>query len=124
MAAMLCALNIFRDSGALGVFIKLISPVMQFLGIPKELVTLIFLRPFSGSAAMALLDDVFKTTGVDSYASFLASIMLGSTETIFYSVALYFGSIGVTKTRHSIAVAIISGVFGIAASVILGKMFY
>lgn len=124
MAAMLCALNIFRDSGALFVIEKLLSPVMSFFGIPDELMTLIMLRPFSGSAAIALLGDVYKTVGVDSYQGFMASVMLGSTETVFYTVTLYFGSIGVKKTRHAVPAALISAVAGIAASVILTKLMY
>ena len=124
MAAMLCALNIFRDSGALAMLIDILSPALNFFNIPTELTTLILLRPFSGSAAVALLSDVFTTTGVDSYHSFLASVMLGSTETIFYTVALYFGSINVTKTRHAIPVAIISGLIGLIFSCILSNIFY
>lgn len=124
MAAMLCALNLFRVSGALGALVELTSPAMEAVGIPGELTPLIVLRPFSGGAALALLEDVFQTIGVDSYGGIMASIMLGSTETIFYTVALYFGSINIKKTRHSIPVALISGVLGIAASVILTNIFF
>ncbi len=124
MAAMLCALNLFRVSGALGALVDLTSPAMEAVGIPGELTPLIVLRPFSGGAALALLEDVFQTIGPDSYGGIMASIMLGSTETIFYTVALYFGSINIKKTRHSIPVALISGVLGIAASVILTNIFF
>jgi spore maturation protein B len=124
LAAMLAAINIFRASGALQGFIDLSSPVMESIGIPKELTPLVVLRPFSGSAAIALLDDIFKTCGPDSYQGILASVMLGSTETIFYTVALYFGSIGIKKTRYSIPTALISGIAGIAASIIAVKLMY
>lgn len=124
MAAMLCALNLFRVSGALGALVELTSPAMEAVGIPGELTPLIVLRPFSGGAALALLEDVFQTIGVDSYGGIMASIMLGSTETIFYTVALYFGSINIKKTGYSIPVALISGVLGIAASVILTNIFF
>lgn len=124
MAAMLCALNIMRDSGALAFIVDLIAPGMEALGIPGGLTPLIVLRPFSGGAALALLDDVFKMQGVDSRAAYMASVMLGSTETIFYTVSLYFGSIGVKKTRYSIPVALLSGLIGVAASVILTNIFY
>lgn len=124
MAAMLCALNIMRDSGALSFIVSLIAPGMNAVGVPGELTPLIVLRPFSGGAALALLEDVFKTQGVDSVAGYMASVMLGSTETIFYTVSLYFGSIGVKKTRYSIPVAILSGVIGVVVSVVLTRVFF
>ena len=124
MAAMLCALNIMRDSGALAFIVSLIAPGMEKIGVPGELTPLIVLRPFSGGAALALLDDVFKVGGVDSFAGYMASVMLGSTETIFYTVSLYFGSIGVKKTRYSVPVALLSGLVGILAAVVLSKVFF
>ena len=124
MAAMLCALNIVRDSGALGALVGLVSPAMEAIGIPAGLTPLIVLRPFSGGAALALLEDVLKTQGVDSIAGYMASVMLGSTETIFYTVALYYGSVGIKKTRYSIPVALLSGLVGVWASVVLTKMFF
>ena len=124
MAAMLCALNVMRDSGALDFIVSLLTPAMGAVGVPAELTPLIVLRPFSGGAALALLDDVFKIGGVDSSAGYIASVMLGSTETIFYTVSLYFGSIGVKKTRYSVPVALLSGAVGIWAAVVLGRMFF
>lgn len=124
MAAMLCALNVFRDSGALGLLTRIISPVLSIIGIPGDLITLVVLRPFSGNAALALLSDVFSNSGVDTYSGYLASVMLGSTETIFYTVALYFGSIKIQKTRHAVAAAIISGLVSMTVSVILTRMFF
>lgn len=121
MAAMMIAMNLFRSSGALSAFIRWIEPLLSKLGIPAELVPLLVLRPFSGSAAIALLQDVFTNYGVDSFAGLAASLMLGSTETIFYTVALYFGSIGVRKTRVTIAVALLSGVVGAVAAFLFAQ---
>ncbi len=121
MAAMMIAMNLFRSSGALSAFIRWIEPLLSKLGIPAELVPLLVLRPFSGSAAIALLQDVFTNHGVDSFAGLAASLMLGSTETIFYTVALYFGSIGVRKTRITIAVALLSGVVGAVAAFLFAQ---
>lgn len=121
MAAMLIAMNLFRSSGALSAFIRWIEPLLSKLGIPAELVPLLVLRPFSGSAAIALLQDVFTNYGVDSFAGLAASLMLGSTETIFYTVALYFGSVGVRKTRITIAVALLSGVVGAVAAFLFAQ---
>ena len=95
MAAMLIAINVFRASGALDFLTKLASPVFEAVFIPKELAPLILLRPFSGSAALALLADTFSRYGVDSFIGLCASLLVGSTETIFYTVALYFGSVGI-----------------------------
>lgn len=121
MAAMMIAMNLFRSSGALSAFIRWIEPLLSKLGIPAELVPLLVLRPFSGSAAIALLQDVFTNYGVDSFAGLAASLMLGSTETIFYTVALYFGSVGVRKTRVTIAVALLSGVVGAVAAFLFAQ---
>lgn len=121
MAAMMIAMNLFRSSGALSAFIRWIEPLLSKLGIPAELVPLLVLRPFSGSAAIALLQDVFTNHGVDSFAGLAASLMLGSTETIFYTVALYFGSVGVRKTRITIAVALLSGVVGAVAAFLFAQ---
>ena len=121
MAAMMIAMNLFRSSGGLSAFIRCIEPLLSKLGIPAELVPLLVLRPFSGSAAIALLQDVFTNHGVDSFAGLAASLMVGSTETIFYTVALYFGSVGVRKTRITIAVALLSGVVGAVAAFLFAQ---
>ena len=122
MAAMLIAMNLFRTSGALGVVIGWVEPVFDRIGFPGELVPLMVLRPFSGNAAVALLQDVFANYGPDSFLGLAASLMLGSTETIFYTVALYFGSIGVRKTRITIAVALLSGLVGAGAALLFARM--
>ena len=97
----------------------LLSPAFEAVGMPAELVPLVTLRPFSGSAALALLQDVFTNHGVDTFIGLSASVLVGSTETIFYTVALYFGSVKVLKPRYSVAVALISGVTGVAAAMML-----
>lgn len=121
MAAMLIAMNLFRSSGALSVLISWIEPLLSRLGLPAELVPLLVLRPFSGGAALALLQDVFNSHGADSFLGLAASLMLGSTETIFYTVALYFGSVGVRKTRATVAVALLSGAVGAAVAILFAQ---
>ena len=122
MAAMLIAMRLIRDSGVLDSFSTFVSPVLERTGMPAELVPMFVIRPFSGSASLALLADVFDTAGTDSFSGIAASIMLGSTETIFYTVALYFGSIGVQKTRYVIPVALICNAVGCAAALLLAKL--
>lgn len=114
MAAMLIALRVLRASGALEAFIRFVSPGLDAVGMPAELAPLFVLRPFSGSAAMSLLKDVFDSCGPDSFEGVAASVMLGSTETIFYTVAVYFGSVGVHKTRLTVPVALVVSVLGAA----------
>ena len=118
MTAMMIALSIFRQSGAMDAFTSFLSPACEAVGMPGELAPLFVLRPFSGGAAMALLQDVFLAHGTDSRLGCAASVMLGSTETIFYTVSLYFGSIGITKPRHSVAASLIAAVAGAAAALV------
>ncbi len=113
IAAMLIALRVLRASGALEAFIRFASPALDRIGLPAELVPLFVLRPFSGSAALSLLKDVFDSCGADSFEGIAASIMLGCTETIFYTTALYFGSVGVRKTRTAVPVALAVFVLGV-----------
>lgn len=124
IAAMLIALRVLRASGALDAFIGFISPALEAVGMPPELAPMMVLRPFSGNAAMSLLKDVFDAYGADSFLGIAASIMLGSTETIFYTVALYFGSVGVKKTRATIPVALVCSLLGAALSLLFTRAMF
>lgn len=100
------AVYMLRASGALDAFSSLIAPVFRFLGIPPETVSLALLRPISGSAATAVGADIIKSSGVDSLAGRTAAVMLGSSETTFYVIAIYFGAAGIKKTRWAIPAAL------------------
>ena len=121
LAAMLAAINILRESGGLASLIRLLETPLAAIGFPAELLPLALLRPFSGSASLALLSDVYAQYGADSFLGRAASLMMGSSETIFYTVALYFGSIHITKTRYCVPVALISGAVGIVVSLLLAR---
>lgn len=121
MAAMLTAISLLRTSGAMDALLDAAAPVFAFMGFPKELLPLFTLRTFSGSAAAALLNDVFASHGPDSFLGLAASLMLGSTETIFYTVALYFGAVDVKKTRVAVPVALLSGLVGAAAAILFAR---
>ncbi|MBR0134958.1 MAG: spore maturation protein [Clostridia bacterium] len=123
LAAMLAAIEIFRGSGALDAVVKLVGPALESVGLPAGTAPLILLRPFSGSASLVLLKDILTEHGPDSPAGRTASVILGSTETVFYTVSVYFGSVGVTRTRHSIPAALISGIVGTAAGALLTSVF-
>lgn len=124
MAAMLIALNAFRSSGAMAALIRLLSPILEAVQMPAELVPLAVLRPFSGSASLAILSDLYAQYGPDSFIGLAASVMMGSSETIFYTVALYFGAVSVTKTRHAVPAALLSGIIGTVASLVLSHWFW
>lgn len=100
------AVYMLRASGALDAFSHLISPVFELLGIPPETASLALLRPISGSAATAAGAEIISTSGVDSLAGRTAAVMLGSSETTFYVIAVYFSAAGIKKTRWAIPAAL------------------
>lgn len=119
LAAMLTAISVLKGSGALGFFTELIAPAAEKIGVGAPLVPLILLRPFSGSGALAMLGELLTEHGADSPIGREASVIVGSTETVFYTVSVYFGAVGVTKTRHAIPSAVISGLVGTAVGLLL-----
>ena len=123
VAAMLVMTAWVSASGVLAVLQKVFSPLLQLLGVGKELTAFALLRPFSGSGALGLLSDICQTYGADSQQAFIAAVMMGATETLFYTFALYFGAAGVKKTRYAMAVAIISTIIGYWASAWVCRFF-
>lgn len=98
LVGLLTAVSMFRASGAMEWFSQLFSPVLELLGIPAETAPLLLIRPVSGSGALAVATDLLQTYGPDSYVGRVAAVMLGSTETTFYTIAVYFGSAGIFRT--------------------------
>ena len=117
LAAMLAAIAVFRGSGADAHIAGLFAPIFEAIGIPKELSSLIILRPFSGSGALAMLSDVLNSYGADSFIGRSASVAVGSTETIFYTLSIYCGAAGVKNARYALAAALISGLVGILCGI-------
>ncbi len=113
------SIGIFRGSNAMDMLSDIISPITNFLKIPKEIVPLIIIRPISGSGALGVVKDVIENCGPDSFTGRMASVMMGSSETIFYTLAVYFGSIGVKDYRHTLKAALISYVLSIVASLLI-----
>ena len=116
VVALFCAIYMLRASGALDIICKLFSPIMNLLGIPPECAPLAMLRPLSGSAALALGSEIIGANGAETYVGRVAAVMLGASETTFYTIAVYFGAIKLNKTRHAIPAALIADVAGFAAS--------
>ena len=106
LIALFPAVYMLRASGALDAFSRLISPLFNFIGIPPETVSLALLRPISGSAATAAGADIIKSCGVDSLVGRTAAVMLGSSETTFYVISIYFGAANIKKTRWAIPAAL------------------
>lgn len=123
MAAMMAALSAFRACGAMEWLEALLHAPLEALGFPRELLPMLLLRPFSGAAGMALLSDVYESCGVDSFAGFAASVMLGSTETIFYILALYLGSVGIKKSGYTLPASLLATFAGALASVHISRFF-
>ncbi len=124
LVGLMVAIGIMRASGALDMLAGLIKPLTNFLNFPSELVPLITVRLFSASAATSLLLDIFKEFGPDSYIGRLTSIIMSCTETIFYTMSVYFLTAGVKKTRYTLAGALTATLAGIVASVFLTKLLF
>lgn len=122
LIGLMVAVGILRASGFLEMFSTTCLGWTEKIGVPSELVPLAIIKMFSSSAATGLLVDLYKEYGCDSRLGMMASIMLSSTETIFYTMSIYFMSIGVKKTRFTLAGALVATVAGIAASIWLAGM--
>ena len=109
LIALLSAVYMFRmsrASGAMEALGALLAPALDKIGIPAETAPLLFIRPISGSGALAVGSEIMDSYGVDSYVGRVAAVMLGSSETTFYTVAVYYGAAGITKTRYTIPAAL------------------
>lgn len=124
LVGLLTAVSMFRASGAMEWLSSLCAPLLSLFGIPAEAMPLMLIRPVSGGGALAVASDLLATHGPDSYLGRVAAVMLGSTETTFYTIAVYFGSAGITKTRHTIPAAIAADLTGFLAAAITVRLFF
>lgn len=123
LVVLLTAVYMLRASGAIDLLTRLLAPVSRVFGIPAETLPLVLLRPFSGSAALAVGADLMAVYGVDSPIGRTAAVMLGSTETTFYTISVYFGAAGVKKTRYAIPAALIADLTGFVAASLTAQLF-
>jgi len=124
LVAMLVAIGIFRAGGAMDILSVFISPVTSLIGMPAELMPMALMRPLSGSGALGVMSEIIKTHGADSLIGRMVSVMMGSGETTFYVLAVYFGSVSVAKTRHAVPAGIVADLVSILATVwIVNAMF-
>lgn len=124
LVALLSGIYMLRASGALELAAELLEPITSVFGIPAECAPMGIIRPFSGGAALASGTELIRTYGPDSYIGRMASVMLGSAETTFYTIAVYFGAIGIGKTRYAIPAALIADFAGYIGSAIAVNLFF
>lgn len=124
LIGLMVGIGLLRASGALDLLSRIISPVTDLIHFPSELVPLALVKMFSSSAATSLLLDIFKQFGPDSFLGRLASIMMSCTETIFYTMAVYFMAAKVTKTRYTLAGAMVATISGIICSAIITQLVF
>lgn len=106
LAGLIVAVEMLKASGAMDMLCDFVEPLAEMLGFPKEIVPMVLLRPVSGGGSTALLTNIYKEYGPDSFAGKVASVLAGSTETTFYAVAVYFGSVNIKKVRHTLVAAL------------------
>lgn len=119
LVAMLVAISIFRESGAMEVLAAALSPFLDTIGLPAEVLPHAIMRPLSGGAALGIASDIIKTYGPDSFLGRLVSTMQGSCDTTFYVLTLYFGSVGIKKYRYSIITGLVADLTTLVASVFI-----
>ncbi len=124
LVMLLTAVHMLRASGAINALSAFLSPVFQFFGIPPETAPLVLIRPISGSAALAVGTDLIAAYGPDSEIGRTAAIMLGSTETTFYTISVYFGANRIRKTKYAIPAALAADFAGFFIASLTAKIFF
>lgn len=127
LPALIClmtCIGMFKASGCMEMLTAFISPVTSFFGFPDECTPLIFIRPLSGSGALSVYDSIIAQYGADSFAGRVASTMMGSTETTFYTVAVYFGAAKIKKSRYAIPAALTGDMIGWIASAVTVRLLF
>ena len=124
LVMLLTAVTLLRASGAMELIGSLLSPVFRFFGIPEETALLVLIRPISGSAALAVGAELMAAHGVDSLIGRTVAVMLGSTETTFYTISVYFGAAGIKKTRYTLPAALIADFMGFFMASLTVRWFF
>ncbi|MCT4619556.1 MAG: spore maturation protein [Marinisporobacter sp.] len=124
LVAMLVAIGIFRKSGAMDLLVSAVSPITNLIGMPAEVLPMAIMRPLSGGGASGIMNDLFTSYGPDSLIGRMASVMNGSTETTFYVLAVYFGAVGIKKTRHALPAGLIADFVGLITAVFVTNLMF
>ena len=124
LLAMIFGVNIFLNSGIIDYFFAFLKPLLVLINIPVEVLPVAIMRPLSGSFGLALLNDMYKIYGPDSFVSILASIIQGSSDTTLYVITLYFGTIGIKKIRYALWVGLLTDLFMVILALIIVPLFF
>ena len=117
LLAMILAVHIFREAKLLDMLNNLIAPISGLIGLPKEIVPLTLVKPLSGSGAMGIFTDILKNYGPDTFIGLVASVIMGTTETIFYTITVYYGAAKIKKIRHTLWAAVIADITAIIVAI-------
>ncbi len=123
LLAMIIAVNIFREAKLLDILNNMVAPIAGLIGLPKEVVPLVLVKPLSGSGAIGILTDILKTYGPDTPIGLISSVIMGTTETIFYTITVYFGAVQIKKIRHTLWAAILADLTAVIAVIFLVNKF-
>jgi len=124
LVAMLVAIGIFRAGGAMDLLARLLSPLTNLINMPAEALPMAIMRPLSGSGALGVMSETINANGPDSLIGRMVAVMMGSGETTFYVLAVYFGSVSITKTRQAVPAGIVADIVGILMSVWLVNLIF
>ncbi|HEX2938647.1 MAG TPA: nucleoside recognition domain-containing protein [Ruminiclostridium sp.] len=124
LVGLMMAVEMFKASGALNFIVSSFAPIGRALHFPSEIIPLAMMRPISGSGSLTVFESLLKTYGPDSFIGRVASVMQGSTETTFYTVAIYYGSVNVSKTRHTLPAALSADFIGFVMSVLAVRLIF
>ncbi|MDA8406556.1 MAG: spore maturation protein [Deltaproteobacteria bacterium] len=124
LVAILVAVGMFRASGAMDILTSLIPSSLRNYGVTSDILALALTRPMSGAASLGILGEIVSTHGADSFQAKLGSVILGSTETTLYVVAVYFGAIGITKTKYAIHAGLVADTVGVIASMVVCRIIF
>ena len=122
LIALMTAIGMFKASGGLEIISSAIAPLTEFLGFPRECIPLALIRPVSGSGALAVFESILTEVSPDSFAGRVASVVIGSTETTFYTIAVYYGITKVKKTKHAIASSLAADLTGFILSALTVRL--
>ena len=124
LVAIIVGISMFRASGAVDILGKFLNPVFETFKIPPQTLMVMITRSLSGSATLGVLGDIINQTGVDSYATKLAAIITGSSETTFYVASVYFGAVGIKKFRYALLSGIMADITGLIAAIYIASIFF
>lgn len=124
LVAMLVAIGAFRASGAMDFLTRALSPITNAIGMPGEVLPMAIMRPLSGGGARGVMTDIINTHGPQSLVGRMVAVMMGSTDTTFYVLAVYFGSVAIKRSRHAVPVGLLADLAGILTAVYVCRIFF